>query len=72
MLAVAPAVAPAVAVPAEVLYAFVLVPSLFGAFQGALRGFQHMVSLGDPLEPPDGAFEHLMASQGAREEANQK
>jgi len=31
-----------------------------------------MGGLGDPWEPPDGAFELLMASQVAREEMKQK
>lgn len=51
---------------------FLLIPSQSEASQVALRGFQHMGGLGDPWESPDGAFELLMASQVAREEAKQK
>lgn len=53
-------------------YVFSLFPSQSGASQVSPRGFQHMEGLGDPWEPPDGAFELLMASQVAREEAEQK
>lgn len=69
--AVALAAALAVAGPAVVQCVFLLFPSRSGASQVALRGCQRMGGLGDPWEPPDGAFELLMASQVARE-AKQK
>lgn len=40
-------------------------PTRPGLFQGAQRGSRHKGALEDPLGPPDGACEHLTASQDA-------